>query len=505
MKSGSDKTLTCQSFGINVSKSVKRSDLDKLGIKNCTLLTEEIDAAKNNSKVIRVENIIEKFPFKNNDELFINPCYGDPEDRDVLGGGFLTEEAFVKPNEFLNFKDFSFQKAGPRLQVALKSEEVHAAITLGGALCPGLNVAVRELVMCLWFNYGVRSIWGIRFGLNGCVDEKDWIKLTPDEVSNIHMEGGSILGSNRGSDFCTHPQAILDMIVKKDINALFMIGGIGSHHEMNTLKGLIEKNNLKISTCCIPKTIDNDIPLIDRSFGFETSVEETVKVISTTNLEASCSPNGIAIIKIFGRESGFTALHATNGSRDVNICLLPEQKFNLYGEYGLIEYVFKRLKLRDHCVILVSEGTAFSILDKNLEGIDTKDSYGNKIYPDVGKALEKELNEYANKNNLDVNIKYIDPTYIIRAHVANSFDTAYATKIAQNAVHCIFAGFTNFSPGFIERHPVIIPIDHIVKVGKRKIDVNSDNEYRCMMASTGQPSFNFSNTRLTKSSHSTVV
>ena len=179
--------------------------------------------------------------------------------------------------------------------------------------------------------------------------------------------------------------------------------------EMLQLNSLINSNNLKISTVCIPKTIDNDIPLIDRSFGFETSVAKTVEVIRHASLEASCTPDCISIVRIFGRGSGFTALHATNSSRDVDVCLIPEQKINIYGEYGLLSYVLSRVKVQGHCVMLVSEGIAYSILDKPIEPKDVrqglKDQFGNKVYPDIGKQIRDELQKYAKTENIYLNNK----------------------------------------------------------------------------------------------------
>ncbi len=451
------------------------------------LLIEELEAAKKDSRVKYCENIIDRFPLDNK-EFIINPCHGDPSLRGILGGGFLTPEAFIKTSDLCHFTEYSFQKAGPRLQLALKPEEVNAAIVLGGALSPGLNVAIRELVMCLWFNYGVRTIWGIKFGLNGCLWEDDWIKLNPDEVITIHKKGGSILGSIRAPS--EDREMIVEGLVKKNVNVLFCIGGIGTHIEMDKLNEIIKAKKYKISLAMIPKTIDNDIPLIDRSFGFESSVAEAVKVCSCANIEANSAPNGIGIVKIFGRECGFNALNATVSARDVNICLIPEMKFYLYGENGLLDFIFNRVQSRGHVLILVSEGVVYSLLDKNV-GVDSKNDKDKKKkeYPDIGLILKDEITDYAKKNDVKINLKYIDPTYIIRSCPANSFDTDYSTKMAQNAVHSIFAGFTNFTSGFIETKPVIIPIQYIAKMGKRKVDLKG-SDFRTMMASTGQATFN---------------
>ena len=347
-------------------------------------MEDEIKNAESDSRVVRVENILEQYPSNHDDEEFLlNPCFGDPEMRGVLGGGYLTEEAFVKPKDFVHFSDrnYSFQKAGPRLRLAMKPENIIVAISLGGALCPGLNSAIRELVMSLWFNYGVRKVWGIKFGFVGILDENNWIELNPSKVTNIHTMGGAILGTHRGSKL--EAEKVVDKLLEKGVNVFIKIAGFGTFHQMLQLKKAIDSKKLGIITACLPKTLDNDIPLIDRSFGFETTVEEIVKMISSAKLEAKTTPNSIAIVKAFGRQAGFTALAATNSSRDVNICLIPEKKFNLYGEYGLIEFVFKRLAKKGSCVILVSEGVALSMYDKKLCNENEKDSFGNKLYPDI--------------------------------------------------------------------------------------------------------------------------
>ena len=207
--------------------------------------------------------------------------------------------------------------------------------------------------MSLWYNYGVKTIKGIKWGFEGFNDNKKWINLTPKLITDIHNQGGSILGTSRGG---YDAGKIIDTLVSNKIDILYSIGGDGTHRAMYALNNEILKRNLKIILAGIPKTIDNDIPLIDRSFGFESAIEKAVKAISSANVEANCVPNGIGLVKLFGRSCGFIALMSTQANRDVNICLIPEAKFNLYGEKGLLSYIFKRLRLKGHCVIVVAEG-----------------------------------------------------------------------------------------------------------------------------------------------------
>ena len=313
-----------------------------------------------------------------------------------------------------------FMRGGPRIHIALKPEDVKVVILTCGGLCPGLNVVIRELVMSLWFNYGVRSIYGIQWG--GIYDESAWMELNPLKVKDIHNMGGTILGTSRGG---FDGEKIIDTFVSKNINMVFSIGGDGTHRGILAMSKEIERRGLKIIIAGIPKTIDNDIPIIDRSFGFESSVEQAVKTIQSANVEANSVKNGIGLVKLFGRSCGFIALKASLASRDVNICLIPESGFHLYGEFGLLEFIFNRLHVKQHCIIVVAEGAGSAILDKTIKGTGMTDKSGNPILPDIGNILKDEIKKYAETKGVEVTLKYIDPTYIIRSCPANSFDVNY--------------------------------------------------------------------------------
>jgi 6-phosphofructokinase 1 len=276
--------------------------------------------------------------------------------------------------------------------------------------------------MSLWYNYGVRTIYGIKWGYGGIYDEKSWIELTPSHVHDIHYQGGTILGTSRGG---FDGEKIADALEKKGINMMFSIGGDGTHRGIMALSEEFKKRKSKIVLAGIPKTIDNDIPLIDRSFGFESSIEQAVKAIQSANVEATCSPNGVGLVKLFGRSCGFIALQASLASRDVNVCLIPESGFMLHGDRGILEFLQKRLELKGHCVIVVAEGAGSALIDKKIGGTGQTDKSGNPILPDIGKILKEEIAEHFKNINTEVNLKYIDPTYIIRSCPANSFDSNY--------------------------------------------------------------------------------
>ena len=420
-------------------------------------------------------------------KTLISPCYGDPLNRDVMSGGFIQKEHFTKLGRVVTADDGAkYIKAGPRYHVALDNEKVKACIVTCGGLCPGLNVVIRELVMSLRYNYGVQDIFGIKWGYSGFYDDESWVRLTPDDVKEIHTQGGTVLGTSRGG---FDGQRIAAEMLKRGINMGFFIGGDGTHRGIKELTKIFRQKKEKVILVGIPKTIDNDIPIIDRSFGLDSAVAESVHVIRAANVEANCNPNGIGLVKLFGRSSGFVAMYATLAARDVNICLIPEVPFNLYGENGLLDYIFKRLEIKHHVVIVVGEGAGFAVKDYDVKVSGKTDKSGNPVLPDIGVLLKEEIKKKAKELGIEINLKYIDPTYIVRAGPANSFDCNYCAKLAQNAVHCAFAGYTNFSIGIVNNHTCMIPIDKISQEGVVRKIKTSDSDYLMMLASTGQPSF----------------
>ena len=346
-----------------------------------------------------------------------------------------------------------------------------------GGLCPGINVVIRELVMALRYNYGVAEIYGIKWGFLGFTKKDCWVKLNPDDVKEIHLLGGTVLGTSRsGFD----GEEISKQIIKNNINMVFFIGGDGTHRGIKELSKIFKEKKKKIVLVGIPKSIDNDMPIIDKSFGLESAIQESVRTIRAANVEANCNLNGIGLVKLFGRSSGFVAMLSTLAARDVNICLIPEIPFNLYGDNGLLDFIFQRIQIKEHCVIVVSDGARFSVKDYKTPN--------GKPVEDIGVVIKKEIIKKSEELGIEVNLKYMDPTYVVRAVPANEYDCNLCAKLAESAVHCAFAGFTNFSVGMINNKPCMIPLDKMCGKSERKVEFNSD-DYLMLLASTGQPSF----------------
>lgn len=373
----------------------------------------------------------------------------------------------------------SFEQAGPRRQIYFDPSKVKTAIVTCGGLCPGINDVIRAIVLELNYIYGVHNILGIKYGLQGLIPEHghEILELTPAQVTDIHTKGGTILGSSRGRQDIGK---ICDALERINVNILFMIGGDGTLKAADLLFREISRRDLKIAVVTIPKTIDNDIHLVEKSFGFDTAVEEATRAIRSAHAEANGIPNGIGLVKLMGRCSGFIAASATLAMKDVNFCLVPEVDFDLEGEKGLFRALRDRLLTRHHAVIVVAEGAGQKFFDLSCQPDQDNPELGN-----IGKFLQKKIQDYFSSVGMPVSLKYIDPSYQIRSVPANSNDHIYCGFLAQNAVHAGMAGKTGLVIGAWHNRFVHIPLSEVIK---RRETLDPDGPiWRSVLESTGQP------------------
>ncbi len=375
----------------------------------------------------------------------------------------------------------SFEVAGPRKKIYFDSSKVKAAIVTCGGLCPGLNNVVRAIVMELYYRYSSKSIYGIRYGYNGFlpVNKHEPIMLTPDIVRNIHTQGGTFLGSSRGG--CIVPE-IVDALERLNINMLFTIGGDGTLRGAKEIQEEIQARNLKIAVVGIPKTIDNDVMFVDKTFGFETAFSLGVNAIATAQVEAEGAYNGIGLVKLMGRDSGFIAAHAALARNIVNFVLIPELPFDLKGPNGFISHLEKRLTERHHAVIVIAEGIGQDWLDS---GSNEKDASGNKKLFDCGTYLKDVISRHFKEKSIECSLKYVDPSYMIRSAAAMPNDSLFCAQLGQNAVHAAMAGKTGIAIGRWHNTFTHIPIATIA--GRRnKVSLESPLWWS-VLESTGQP------------------
>ncbi|GAB4842318.1 ATP-dependent 6-phosphofructokinase 3 [Ancistrocladus abbreviatus] len=376
-----------------------------------------------------------------------------------------------------------FRRAGPRQRVYFASDEVQACIVTCGGLCPGLNTVIRELVCGLYHMYGVTRVLGIEGGYRGFYAHNT-IPLTPKSVDDIHKRGGTVLGTSRGGHDTTK---IVDSIHDRGINQAYIIGGDGTHKGASVIFEEIRRRGLKVSVIGIPKTIDNDIPVIDKSFGFDTAVEEAQRAINAAHVEAESVENGLGVVKLMGRYSGFIAMYATLASRDVDCCLIPESPFYLEGAGGLFEYIEKRLKENGHMVLVIAEGAGQDLLDESMRPMEQQDASGNRLLQDVGLWISQKIKDHFNVKKMTINVKHIDPTYMIRAVPGNASDNVYCTLLAHSAIHGAMAGYTGFTVGPVNSRHAYIPLYRIIE--KQNRVVITDRMWARLLSSTNQPSF----------------
>jgi len=374
----------------------------------------------------------------------------------------------------------SFESAGPRREIYFDPSKTKCAVVTCGGLCPGLNDVIRAIVMEAFHKYNIPTVLGIRYGLEGFIPKyaHDVIELTPQVVTDIHQFGGTILGSSRGPQ---NPGEIVDALERMNVSALFMIGGDGTMKATQAIVDEASKRNLRISVIGIPKTIDNDINFISQSFGFETAVFKATEAIQCAHTEALGYKNGIGLVKLMGRESGFIAAHSTLALKEVNFVLIPEIPFALHGEGGLLPALANRLLKRKHAVIVAAEGAGQHLL----EARGSTDASGNVKLADVADVLQREIKTYLDQQKIPFSMKYIDPSYIIRSIPANANDKVYCGFLGQNAVHAAMSGRTNMVVGKLMERYVHLPLE-LVTHKRRKLNVKSEY-WQAVLESTGQP------------------
>ena len=417
-------------------------------------------------------------PVKRGDEDGSKATYINDADRVLLDVNINRLHQMIEEKKDL----LSFELAGPRKKIYFDPSKLRCALVTCGGLCPGLNDIIRAIVLELFYGYGVRNIYGFKYGLQGFIPkfEHDIVELEPSTVVNILESGGSILGSSRGAQPLDE---VVDTLERMNIGILFMIGGDGTLMAANKMVDIIAERNLKISVVGVPKTIDNDIYLVSRSFGFDTAVDVATQAVQSAHNEAQGYPNGIGLIKLMGRYSGFIAATTALAQQDVNFVLIPEVDFDIEGENGLLASIEGRLKQRGHAVIVVAEGAGQKFFDN---ATIEQDESGNVRLNDIGLFLKNAISSYFNSKNIDVSIKYIDPSYMIRSLPANPNDRVYCSFLGRDAVHAGMAGKTRLLIGRWNNQFVHLPM--VASAGKRKKVDQKGKLWLSVLGATGQGS-----------------
>ena len=377
----------------------------------------------------------------------------------------------------------TFELAGPREHIYFDPTKTRCGIVTCGGLCPGINDVIRALALQLYHCYGVRIIYGFRYGYEGLIPSfgHDAVMLDPDVVGDIHQVGGTMLASSRGAQA---PDEMVDALERLNVQVLFCIGGDGTFRGAKDIADEVERRGLKIGVIAVPKTIDNDIPFTSRTFGFETAYSIATEAIRGAHVEATGAFNGIGLVKLMGRHAGFISAYAALATRDANFVLIPEVDFELAGANGFLPHLYRRLQSRRHAVVVVAEGAGQSLFEQNAETSGT-DASGNVRFKDIGLLLRERISEYLKLMDMPFSLKYIDPSYLIRSAPACASDSLFAGILGQAAVHAAMAGKTSMFVGYWNDQFTHVPIQAAVSTTKR-LDPHGDL-WQSVLECTGQP------------------
>jgi 6-phosphofructokinase 1 len=374
-----------------------------------------------------------------------------------------------------------FQQAGPRQMIYFEPERTRAAIVTCGGLSPGLNNVIRAVFLELEYHYDVEAVIGFKYGFRGMnpVHGNEPVRVTRDYVRTIHDEGGSVLGCSRGAE---DPALIVDRLQEMRINILFCIGGDGTLRGAHAIHEEVARRGADIAVVGVPKTIDNDIPYVYKTFGFDTAVGVVKEALKSAHVEAVGTPNGIAVVKVMGRDSGFIAAYAALASSEANFCLIPEVPFDLHGDGGFLACLERRVRDRGHAVVIVAEGAGQHLF---AESDRDRDASGNVVHRDIGLLLKEEIGVHFEKIGLFHGLKYIDPSYLIRSVPANALDATLCNNLARHAVHAAMAGKTDVVIGLWHGRYVHVPLPMVISERKK---INPESYlWRDVLAATGQP------------------
>jgi 6-phosphofructokinase 1 len=183
-----------------------------------------------------------------------------------------------------------------------------------------------------------------------------------------------------------------------------------------------------------------------------------------------------------GRDSGFIAAGASLASQEANFVLVPEIPFPLEGEDGFLAALENRIRKRGHALVVVAEGAGQHLFKDSEQGHDAS---GNLDHEDIGVFLKQRIQAHFKEKKLELNLKYLDPSYLIRSIPANGWDRILCDRMARHAVHAAMAGKTDMMIGFHHNTMINVPIPAAI-ADRRRMELTSDL-WSGVLSTTGQP------------------
>jgi 6-phosphofructokinase 1 len=408
------------------------------------------------------------------------PLFDSPLNRTVSDQARIPWHILEDP-EAPKKEQLWFEIAGPRKKLFFDPKTVRAGVVTCGGLCPGLNNVIRSLFLELHHHYGVKEVLGFRGGYQGLDPARaaEPFTLTCDFVDDIHREGGTILGTSRGP---VDTGIAVENLIRRGVDMLFTIGGDGTQRGGNDLFQEARRRGHNLAVVGIPKTVDNDVAFVTRTFGYLTAIEEAVRVLQCAHTECHSVQNGVSIVKLMGREAGFIAAGATVASQDVNFTLIPELPFALQGKAGFLPLLKERILKRSHALIVVAEGAGQDLLEGSGQ---ERDASGNVKLKDIGPFLRHKIEHYFKAQQIPITVRYFDPSYVIRSVPADSEDAILCDFFARAAAHAAMAGKTGLVIGLLHDRFIHVPIEVLTRE-KKRLDTDGA-AWHAVLAATGQP------------------
>jgi 6-phosphofructokinase 1 len=406
------------------------------------------------------------------------PTLGEPQIASKVSHTISDEVRIPERIEIGADPGLQFEQAGPRAKIFFDPRETRAGIVTCGGLCPGLNNVIRSLFLELHYGYGVAEVTGFRGGYSGLdpVCGMEPITLTPELVEGIHLKGGTILSASRGPVDIVRA---VDNLIIRGLNVLFTVGGDGTQRGARDLYREARRRGHLLAVVGVPKTIDNDVAFVSRTFGFFSAVEESARVLDCAHTEARSVPGGIGLVKLMGRHAGFITAGAVIANQDVNFTLIPEVPFKLESFLAALK---QRMRMKSHALLAIAEGAGQDLLEG--EEVE-RDASGNLKLKDIGPFLCERIRSYFKEESIPVTLRYFDPSYQVRSRAANCEDALLCDLFARHAVHAAMAGRTGVVIGFLHERFIHVPME-LLSTQTKRLDPGS-GWWRSVLATTGQP------------------
>jgi len=336
-------------------------------------------------------------------------------------------------------------------------------IITGGGDCSGLNAVIASATKTAITKYGVEVVGYLR-GYNGLY-HNHFINLTMDKVSGITHEGGTILKSSNKDNLFNYrvehedgslsnedvSDKAIENMKQEGVDALIVIGGDGT---LTSARDFYRKG---IPVVGVPKTIDNDLPATDVTFGFNTALTNITDALDKLHTTAFSHDRTI-VVEVMGRHAGWLALEGGfAGSADA--ILIPEIPYDLNK---VVEKVKERHEYgSEFSVVVVSEGAKEKDGDVHVREM-IEDSADQMRLGGVGEHVKEKLQKLLPNQE----VRYTNLSYLQRGGTTSTFDRVLAQRFGVGAMDALMQGGAGKMVRYKGRAINLVDLEEVVGTGK---------------------------------------